>query len=154
MTLSITKRLEFDAAHRLVGHNGKCANLHGHHYVVDVTLSGDTDSLGRVVDFYDVKKLCADLISKLDHQTLVGKTDIELAAFIQSQHDRGMHPKGVLILPGHTTVETIAYYVYSELETAMRSDERFVRPFRYVRLDKVNVFETPTCSAEFKRVGS
>lgn len=54
----LTKRLKFEAAHRIVGHPGKCDRLHGHTYVVDVEVSGeDLDELGILIDFNRLKAL-------------------------------------------------------------------------------------------------
>jgi len=69
--------LNFDAAHRLpnvpVGH--KCANLHGHTFLVEVHISGNVDAhSGWVVDFGDVKRIVKQHIDRLDHSYL---NDIE-----------------------------------------------------------------------------
>ena len=57
--MKVGKQFSFDAAHQLVGHFGKCANLHGHTYKVEVVLTGSINdsgsSEGMVVDFYHVK---------------------------------------------------------------------------------------------------
>ncbi|RDS98986.1 6-carboxytetrahydropterin synthase QueD, partial [Burkholderia contaminans] len=37
----ITRKLEFDAGHRIPDHRSQCRNLHGHRYVLEVTLRGD-----------------------------------------------------------------------------------------------------------------
>ena len=39
--ISITRRLEFDAGHRIPDHRSQCRNLHGHRYVLEITLCGD-----------------------------------------------------------------------------------------------------------------
>jgi len=48
---------EFDAAHSLPGYQGKCANLHGHTYQVEIVVEGDVGVDGFVMDFYLLKKL-------------------------------------------------------------------------------------------------
>lgn len=54
----LTKRLKFEAAHRIPGHPGKCDRLHGHTYLVDVEVVGeDLDDLGILVDFGHLKEL-------------------------------------------------------------------------------------------------
>lgn len=54
----LTKRLKFEAAHRIVGHPGKCDRLHGHTYYVDVEVRGtDLDELGILIDFNVLKDL-------------------------------------------------------------------------------------------------
>jgi 6-pyruvoyltetrahydropterin/6-carboxytetrahydropterin synthase len=39
--LTITRKLEFDAGHRIPDHNSQCRNLHGHRYTLLITLTGD-----------------------------------------------------------------------------------------------------------------
>ena len=53
---TITKKLEFDYGHRVLGHEGKCRHLHGHRGVAEVTVYAPSlDNLGRVVDFGAIK---------------------------------------------------------------------------------------------------
>ena len=47
---------EFDAAHSLPGYQGKCANLHGHTYQVEIVVEGDVGDDGFVMDFYQLKE--------------------------------------------------------------------------------------------------
>ncbi len=50
--ISCTRRIEFDAAHRVMRHEGKCKHLHGHRYALEATFSASgLDALGRVIDF-------------------------------------------------------------------------------------------------------
>ena len=61
--LTITRKLEFDAGHRIPDHRSQCRNLHGHRYVLEITLQGDlvetegAPDRGMVMDFADVKSL-------------------------------------------------------------------------------------------------
>jgi 6-pyruvoyltetrahydropterin/6-carboxytetrahydropterin synthase len=65
----------FDAAHRVVGHQGgkgKCARLHGHTYTVDLSIEApELDVTGFVVDFGELK----DEINRWDHRTLLWADD-------------------------------------------------------------------------------
>ena len=38
--LTITRKLEFDAGHRIPDHKSQCRNLHGHRYTLEITLTG------------------------------------------------------------------------------------------------------------------
>jgi 6-pyruvoyltetrahydropterin/6-carboxytetrahydropterin synthase len=58
---------EFDAAHSLPGYQGKCANLHGHTYQVEVVVEGDVGEDGFVMDFYQLKRIIAVALQDLDH---------------------------------------------------------------------------------------
>ena len=67
----ITKEFTFDSAHQLDWHGGKCKNLHGHTYKLQVTISGKLTKEGVVMDFGDLKKIVNQkIIEKLDHQYL------------------------------------------------------------------------------------
>lgn len=60
---------KFDAAHRLPNYPGKCANLHGHTWSVDIEVEGLIDNKnGMVMDFTLLKKAASSLIEVLDHQ--------------------------------------------------------------------------------------
>lgn len=68
--ISLVKRFSFDAAHKLPNHNGKCKNLHGHTYFLEVTITGEVnDETGMLLDFGVVKDVVKKLvIEKFDHQ--------------------------------------------------------------------------------------
>ncbi|HEY4512508.1 MAG TPA: 6-carboxytetrahydropterin synthase QueD [Candidatus Paceibacterota bacterium] len=75
MTTSITKRFNFEAAHQLPNHKGKCARLHGHSYLFEVTISGSIvtsgSSEGMVMDFAHLADIVEkEIIEKWDHQFL------------------------------------------------------------------------------------
>ena len=68
----ITKRFTFEACHRLDKYAGKCSNLHGHSYKLEVTISGNVNKNKRfVMDFADLKGIVhALIISSHDHNYL------------------------------------------------------------------------------------
>ena len=76
--LLITKRFRFEAAHFLPFHGGKCKNLHGHSYVLEVTVAGEVKSTdsgsaqsGMVMDFSVLKSIVDEnVISVFDHSNL------------------------------------------------------------------------------------
>ena len=58
----------FDAAHKLVGYRGKCSQVHGHRWKVEVFVSGDKlDNIGILVDFDVLKQKLEKIVEKLDH---------------------------------------------------------------------------------------
>lgn len=77
--IRITKEFDFEMAHALDFHSGKCKNIHGHSYKLSVTLKGipniSTESdAGMVMDFGDLKKIIKKLIvDKLDHALVLSK---------------------------------------------------------------------------------
>jgi len=76
--MKITKRVEFDAGHRVPSHKSKCRNMHGHRYVLEVTLKGPVKPIrnesddGMVIDFGDVKRIAEEKFAEpLDHAFVV-----------------------------------------------------------------------------------
>jgi 6-pyruvoyltetrahydropterin/6-carboxytetrahydropterin synthase len=80
-------QVKFDAAHHLPNYEGKCRNLHGHTWKVDVVISGLTNQNGFVIDFTILKRELAILIDKhFDHknlnETFANPTCENIASFI------------------------------------------------------------------------
>ncbi len=78
--ITITRKLEFDAGHRIPDHKSQCRNLHGHRYTLEITLVGQvieeegSSDNGMIMDFSDVKALAkAHLVDVWDHAFLVYK---------------------------------------------------------------------------------
>jgi 6-pyruvoyltetrahydropterin/6-carboxytetrahydropterin synthase len=145
MITTITRRLEWDAAHRVLRHESKCATLHGHRYVALVTCSAETlDDCDRVVDFGVVKELVGGWIDEhWDHTTLVNAADRGLFAFCWAEYLEGR--KKPYSVPGEPTAETIALQL---LYTA-----QVLLAHAGITVEKVVVYETPNCSAEVVRGG-
>jgi 6-pyruvoyltetrahydropterin/6-carboxytetrahydropterin synthase len=70
--MSVTKRFKFAAAHQLHNHQGKCRFLHGHEWLLDVTVSGQINKQsGMIVDFNHLKGIIEqEFINRLDHTFL------------------------------------------------------------------------------------
>ena len=70
----VSKRISFDAAHYLPGYPGKCKNVHGHHWVIEVSVEGPIEvKSGMVVDFTHLGLFLKLVEGLLDH-TLVNDT--------------------------------------------------------------------------------
>jgi 6-pyruvoyltetrahydropterin/6-carboxytetrahydropterin synthase len=144
----ITRRLEFDAGHRIPDHKSQCRNLHGHRYAIEITLSGeiiqrDGDAAnGMVMDFSEVKALASEhLVDVWDHAFLVYAGDTEVLNFLQT-------------LPGHKTVVIDAPPTAENLaQEAFRILDRLYRDVygNHLRLERVRLFETPNCWADAER---
>lgn len=65
----ITKKFTFDSAHNLKNYKGKCKNLHGHTYVLYVTIIGEINKKsGMVMDFSDINYIVKEkVINSFDH---------------------------------------------------------------------------------------
>ena len=144
----ITRRLEFDAGHRIPNHNSQCKHLHGHRYAIEITLSGEVITLegvseqGMVMDFSDVKRIAKEqLVDAWDHAFLVYRGDKVVLDFLQS-------------LPGHKTVvleavptaENLALIAFDKLNGAYLDTYG-----NHLRLDRVRIYETPNNWADHFR---
>ncbi|HEX9969730.1 MAG TPA: 6-carboxytetrahydropterin synthase QueD [Acidimicrobiales bacterium] len=71
MRTRITRSFDFEAAHELPWHPGKCRRLHGHNYRFEVTVEGPLDERGVVLDFDDLKAVVkAEVVDRYDHRYL------------------------------------------------------------------------------------
>lgn len=144
----ITRRLEFDAGHRIPDHKSQCRHLHGHRYVLEITLSGDiirqdgNTANGMVMDFSEIKTLAREhLVSRWDHAFLVYAGDTAVVEFLKT-------------LPGHKTVVLECIPTAENLaETAFDIlDGVFCDTFgNHLRLERVRLYETPNCWADAVR---
>lgn len=92
--MRITRKLEFDAGHRIPDHASQCRHLHGHRYTLEVTLSGGIiDAAGQpvngmVMDFAEVKAIAkSSIVDRWDHAFLVYRGDRVIADFLATLAD-------------------------------------------------------------------
>jgi len=107
--MKIGKIYRFEAAHHLPGHTGKCAQLHGHSYRLEVEIEGDLIPVGpsdggMVADFSDLDEVVNGMIDRLDHTDLnvsarmhlgVQRTTAELLVYGMSLRIRQGLSKGI-----------------------------------------------------------
>lgn len=108
MALTIMRRIRFCAGHRLFQHGGKCEHFHGHNYVADFFVTSDTqDSVGRIVDFADLKSRCKGWLDQnWDHSFLVYQNDRNAIQALKS-----VQPSRLFELPYNPTAENMAKYL-------------------------------------------
>ena len=92
--IRITKQFSFETGHALYGYDGKCKNVHGHSYRLDVTVIGQPISdntnvkYGMVIDFKDLKKIVKEeVVDVFDHATVFNKNTphVELAKELENR---------------------------------------------------------------------
>lgn len=119
----LTVHTHFDAAHMIRSYPGKCAQLHGHSWAVEVVIQGKKlNELGMLVDFSLLKKEVNNVMEKLDHHYLN-----ELPYFDK------VNP----------TSEQLAHLIFNYLKhpvEALKDD---------LKLYKVVVWESPRASAAY-----
>lgn len=106
------RRFTFCAGHRLVGHEGKCQNLHGHNYVAEIYVTGqEQDEVGRILDFKLLKQKCLGWLDEnWDHTFILWDQDQNgLDAIRQSE------PHRVYELPYNPTAENMAKHLLTEV---------------------------------------
>ena len=106
----------FDSAHFLTDYYGKCENLHGHRWRVEVTLAQDelqTEGTMRdmVLDFGVFKKAVRTLAEELDHTFLIEEGSLKPQT-IECLKEEGF---SLTILPFRTTAENLARYFFEKL---------------------------------------
>jgi 6-pyruvoyltetrahydropterin/6-carboxytetrahydropterin synthase len=110
--LALVRRLRFCAGHRLFGHEGRCAYLHGHNYRVDIEVvaaagGGAVDAVGRVIDFSLIKRrMLGWLDDHWDHAFIVFADDASALAAV-----RAARPTKYFVLPWNPTAENMARYL-------------------------------------------
>ena len=141
----ITRRLEFDAGHRISTHNSQCRHLHGHRYVIEITLSGDiiadegVAEQGMVMDFSEVKRIAkTELVDQWDHAFLVYSADTQVLQFLQS-----MENHKTVVLDLQPTAENLAITAFRILDAAYQDSYG-----NQLKLEQVRLFETPNCWAD------
>jgi len=113
----------FSSAHQLRGYRGKCENLHGHNYRIEIYARGrELDNTGLLVDFVELKAAADEVVNYLDHRNIN-----ELPPF-----DEELNP----------SAENLARYILERVSSRV-GDER-------VQVFKVRCFETPTSVATYQ----
>jgi 6-pyruvoyltetrahydropterin/6-carboxytetrahydropterin synthase len=138
MAHSITRRLEFDAGHRVWGHEGKCNHIHGHRYVAEITVeTRRLDDLGRVVDFGEVKRRVGEWVdANWDHNLLLNSADPYVEAGL---HTYAESRQPFVFTNENPTAEVIAEYLFSVTESILAE----------FTVKRVRVYETPNCWADY-----
>jgi 6-pyruvoyltetrahydropterin/6-carboxytetrahydropterin synthase len=144
----ITRRLEFDAGHRIPDHKSRCRHLHGHRYALEVTLCGEiireegSPANGMVMDFSEVKDLAKrHLVDRWDHAFLVYERDVPVREFLAS-----LPGHKTVILDSVPTVENLAEKAFRILDAVYRDNYG-----NHLLLVRVRLFETPNCWADAVR---
>ena len=141
--IRITKQFSFETGHALYGYDGKCKNVHGHSYRLDVTVIGkpieDNSNVkfGMVIDFGDLKKIVkSEIVDVFDHATVFNKNTphLELA--------------NELIKRDHHVI-LVDYQPTSEMLVIDFAEKIKKRLSKNIKLHSLKLQETETCFAEW-----
>jgi 6-pyruvoyltetrahydropterin/6-carboxytetrahydropterin synthase len=122
-TYEVMIERNFSSAHQLRGYKGKCENLHGHNYRVEIFARGrELDNIGLLVDFGELKDAADEVVRYLDHRNIN-----ELPPF-----DRELNP----------SAENLARYILERVASRIQH--------KHVQVYKVRCYETPTSVATYQ----
>ncbi|MDY6882095.1 MAG: 6-carboxytetrahydropterin synthase QueD [Desulfatiglans sp.] len=111
----------FASAHQLRDYGGKCENLHGHNWKIEVFVTGDSlEDNGLLIDFRLVKEAAKSVVDKLDHQCLN-----EIDPFTTQ----------------NPSSENIARYLFESLSQKLNN--------RMIRVSRVSAWESDTACASY-----
>lgn len=149
--MQITRRLEFDAGHRIPNHNSQCRHLHGHRYAIEITLSGNiitaegASEEGMVMDFSDVKRIAKErVVDAWDHAFLVYRNDKTVLDFLNAIPNHK-----TIVLDVVPTAENLAKCAFKLLDSAYR--DTFGNE---LKLARVRLYETPNNWADYGDTGN
>lgn len=142
-SVRVTKRFHFEMAHALRCHDGLCANIHGHSYVLDVTLTGTPryepghPKDGMVIDFSELKKLVnTAVVDRYDHALLLHESD-------RAQASTGHELFGrTVFTPWQPSCENVLLDIVERLQAALQGS---------AVLQAVRLQETASSWAEWER---
>lgn len=137
--ITITRRLEFDYGHRVLGHEGKCAYLHGHRASAEITIQApELDNVGRVIDFGMVKTLVGSWVDGVwDHALLLNHAD----PLVNILREAGETRIYLMTAGGNPTAEVMAKELYTVAQGLLPASMTLV---------KVRIYETPNCWADYQ----
>ncbi len=129
----------FDSAHFLSGYKGKCANIHGHRWKVEVEVQSETlvkggQLDGMIIDFGDLKKDVKSMVDAYDHALIiqVGSMRDETLNCIKQD---GFN---VILVNFRTTAENFAEFFFNIMKE------------KGYKVNRTTVYETPTNSASYE----
>ena len=129
----------FDSAHFLANYNGKCGNIHGHRWKVEVQVAAESlieggQLDGMVIDFGDLKSHVKEMVDFYDHALIIEEGTMRQVTLDNLKED-GFKVIDVSFRP---TAENLAAFFYKEMEK------------KSYKVKCVTVYETPTNSATYE----
>ena len=139
--LQVTKIFRFETAHAIHGYSGLCKNIHGHSYVLHVTIAAQDSndeylsSPGFIFDFKDLKHLVnKTIIHNLDHCIILSEDFLKQHTFANSLEN-------LTIWKMEPSAENILLYIRKVLQKELPQN---------VVLRKLKIYETNDSYAEWE----
>jgi len=140
MKIRVTKIFEFEAAHALDCHDGKCSNIHGHSYKLHVTVLGEpnhekgSSKDGMVIDFSDIKSIVKSMVvGPFDHALVLEKDSPYLNEDLRKRQK-------LILYDIQPTAENMIIDMVGRIQSKMPSN---------IQLHSVKLYETASSFAEW-----
>ena len=118
----LTVKSQFSAAHFLRNYEGSCENLHGHNWIVTLTVEGKKlNSADLLIDFKELKKILKQILEELDHRLI------------------NDHPDFIEVNPSS---ERLAEFIFKKAKEKLK-------PYKGIKVKEVSVYETETSCATY-----
>lgn len=143
-TITASRKIHFCTGHILKGHEGKCANLHGHNYnlYAEAQPFVKLDGIGRVVDFSVIKdKLGKWIDDNWDHNFIVFEKHEEAVAALKLVPQ----DKKLFLFPYNPTAENMCKYLMENVIPTLGFD------LMGVDIVSLTLWETENCYVEYKK---
>jgi 6-pyruvoyltetrahydropterin/6-carboxytetrahydropterin synthase len=137
---TLTKSFHFAAAHRLMHHEWVCHNVHGHNFVVTLTLCCEEITDTKTWFTYDhklLKPFIQWVEEQYDHAFLTEQWD-EIGEFLQNKGHK------VVFFPFPPSTELLAQHLANDFDRIIQLPE-------WVFLQELHIQETPTAGASWRR---
>ncbi|WP_304517109.1 6-pyruvoyl trahydropterin synthase family protein [Cecembia rubra] len=130
--LSITKIFTFESAHRITDYDGPCCQVHGHSYVLHVTVSGKELENDMLLDFKLLKSILQEgVISQFDHALILKENE-------KNRLDFGGFDQKILWMDDEPTAERMLLWIKDRIIPKLPPK---------VNLESLSLYETATCYA-------
>ncbi len=141
-TIRVTKKFTFDMAHALYGYDGPCKNIHGHTYILSVTLKGivlqnnDHPKNGMVIDFTDFKKIIVENIIQVFDHSLVLNSNSPHGGLNEIRENF----EKINYVPYQPSCENLLIDFFDRINSKFADD---------IKINNIKLEETPTSYAEW-----
>lgn len=129
--IHLTKIFRFEAAHSLMGYDGRCRNIHGHSYEMRVTVKGmpvmddSSPKNGMVMDFKELKDIVnEEIIDRYDHAFIINsQMPDEFIEEVKRHYER------IIVLPFQPTTELMLIDFSEKIKKRLPENVRLVKIF-------------------------
>jgi 6-pyruvoyltetrahydropterin/6-carboxytetrahydropterin synthase len=140
--IRVTKKFTFDMAHALYGYDGPCKNIHGHTYILSITLKGivlqnnDHPKNGMVIDFTDFKKIIVENIIQVFDHSLVLNSNSPHGGLNEIRENF----EKINYVPYQPSCENLLIDFFDRINSKFADD---------IKINTIKLEETPTSYAEW-----